>query len=177
MKKSFLVIVALLMFIGTAGAQKIGYINTESILSEIPAYTAAQSQLEALSDKYKAQIETELGKIETLYQNYQASRNSMSASQRQNAENEIISKERVVQEKQRIYFGEDGIMAKKAEELLAPIRTRVDKAIADGLGVMDMTAFTLCKENDVPIVVFNINREGELRRVVEGENVGTVVSK
>lgn len=131
MKKSFLVLVALLMFIGTAGAQKIGYINTESILSEIPAYTAAQSQLEALSDKYKAQIETELGKIETLYQNYQASRNSMSASQRQNAENEIISKERVVQEKQRIYFGEDGIMAKKAEELLAPIRTRVDKAIAD----------------------------------------------
>ena len=131
MKKSFLVIVALLVFIGTAGAQKIGYINTESILSEIPAYTAAQSQLEALSDKYKAQIETELGKIETLYQNYQASRNSMSASQRQNAENEIISKERVVQEKQRIYFGEDGIMAKKAEELLAPIRARVDKAIAD----------------------------------------------
>ena len=131
MKKSFLVIVALLMFIGTAGAQKIGYINSESILSEIPAYTAAQSQLEALSDKYKAQIETELGKIETLYQNYQASRNSMSASQRQNAENEIISKERVVQEKQRIYFGEDGIMAKKAEELLAPIRARVDKAIAD----------------------------------------------
>ena len=52
-----------------------------------------------------------------------------------------------------------------------------DKAIADGLGVMDMTAFTLCKENDVPIVVFNINKEGELRRVVEGENVGTVVSK
>ena len=124
MKKSFLVIVALLMFIGTAGAQKIGYINTESILSEIPAYTAAQSQLEALSDKYKAQIETELGKIETLYQNYQASRNSMSASQRQNAENEIISKERVVQEKQRIYFGEDGIMAKKAEELLSSTRTR-----------------------------------------------------
>ena len=52
-----------------------------------------------------------------------------------------------------------------------------DKAIADGLGVMDMTAFTLCKENNVPIVVFNINKDGELRRVVEGENVGTVVSK
>ena len=52
-----------------------------------------------------------------------------------------------------------------------------DKAIADGLGVMDMTAFTLCKENDVPIVVFNINKAGELRRVVEGEKVGTVVSK
>ena len=51
-----------------------------------------------------------------------------------------------------------------------------DKAIADGLGVMDMTAFTLCKENDVPIVVFNINKDGEFLRVVEGEKVGTVVS-
>ena len=55
----------------------------------------------------------------------------MSASQRQNAENEIISKERVAQEKQKIYFGEDGIMAKKAEELLDPIRKDVEKAISD----------------------------------------------
>ena len=50
-----------------------------------------------------------------------------------------------------------------------------DKAIADGLGVMDMTAFTLCKENDVPIVVFNINREGELERAAAGEKAGTLV--
>ena len=112
-------------------AQKIGSINTETILSEIPAYVAAQSQLDALSDKYKAAIEAEMGKIETLYQNYQATRNSMSASQRQNAENEIISKGRVVQEKQKIYFGEEGIMAKKAEELLSPIRQEVSKAIED----------------------------------------------
>jgi Skp family chaperone for outer membrane proteins len=87
-------------------------------------------QLNALSDKYKAAVETELGKVENLYQNYQANRHSMSASQRQNAENEIISKERVAQEKQKIYFGEDGIMAKKAEELLDPIRKDVEKAIA-----------------------------------------------
>ena len=70
-----------------------------------------------------------MGRIETLYQNYQANRASMSASQRQSAENEIIAKERVVQEKQKIYFGEDGIMAKKAEELLAPIRDRVNRVI------------------------------------------------
>ena len=55
----------------------------------------------------------------------------MSSIQRQNAENEIISKERVVQEKQKIYFGEDGIMAKKAEELLSPIQKEVNKAIED----------------------------------------------
>ena len=131
MKRILLVIAALVTGIAPLSAQKIGYVNTENILSAIPAYESAQTQLNTLSDKYKATIETELGKIETLYRNYQSNRSSMSASQRQNAENEIISKERVVQEKQRIYFGEDGIMAKKAEELLAPIRARVDKAIAD----------------------------------------------
>ena len=131
MKKIVIALVALLAGIGPVSAQKIGYINTETLLNAIPEYVSVQSQLDALSDKYKAAIETELGKIETLYQNYQASRNTMSASQRQNAENEIISKERVVQEKQKIYFGEDGIMAKKAEELISPIRKQVDKAIEE----------------------------------------------
>ena len=126
MKRILVALVALMACLGTVRAQKIAYVNTE-----IPAYVAAQNQLDALSDKYKAAIETELGKIETLYQSYQSSKGSMTAAQRQNAENEIISKERVVQEKQKIYFGEDGIMAKKAEELLAPIQKQVDKAIAD----------------------------------------------
>ena len=140
MKKILIAFVAFLACSGLLRAQKIGYINTETLLNEIPAYVAAQAQLDALSDKYKAAIETELGKVETLYQNYQSTRNSMTAAQRQSAENEIISKERVVQEKQKIYFGEDGIMAKKAEELLAPIRQEVDKAIEDvaKLGGYDM---------------------------------------
>ena len=131
MKKIVIALVAILACSGLLRAQKIGYINTETILSEIPAYVAAQNQLDALSDKYKAAIETEMGKIETLYQNYQATRNNMTSAQRQNAENEIISKERVVQEKQKIYFGEEGIMAKKAEELLSPIQKEVNKAIED----------------------------------------------
>lgn len=45
-----------------------------------------------------------------------------------------------------------------------------------GLNVMDLTAFTLCNENKLPIVVFNMNSPGNLRRIVEGENVGTLVN-
>ncbi|MEJ8757949.1 UMP kinase [Pontibacter sp. H259] len=45
-----------------------------------------------------------------------------------------------------------------------------------GLNVMDMTAFTLCKENDLPIIVFDMNKEGNLKRVVSGESVGTLVT-
>lgn len=44
------------------------------------------------------------------------------------------------------------------------------------LNVMDMTAFTLCKENDLPIIVFDMNQPGNLRRVLDGESVGTLVS-
>jgi uridylate kinase len=40
---------------------------------------------------------------------------------------------------------------------------------------MDMTSFTLCKENNMPVIVFNMNREGELSRVLRGEDVGTVI--
>lgn len=45
-----------------------------------------------------------------------------------------------------------------------------------GLNVMDMTAFTLCKENDLPIIVFDMNKEGNLKRVVSGDKVGTLVT-
>lgn len=44
-----------------------------------------------------------------------------------------------------------------------------------GLNVMDLTAFTLCNENKLPIIVFDMNKPGNLRKVVEGEQVGTLV--
>ena len=50
-----------------------------------------------------------------------------------------------------------------------------DDVYANGLNVMDMTAFTLCKENNLPIIVFNMNKEGNLKRLIEGEQVGTIV--
>ena len=44
-----------------------------------------------------------------------------------------------------------------------------------GLNVMDMTSFTLCKENKLPIIVFDINQPGNLAKVVSGDKVGTLV--
>jgi uridylate kinase len=45
-----------------------------------------------------------------------------------------------------------------------------------GLNVMDMTAFTLCKENNLPIVVFDMNKPGNLYNLLKGDQVGTLVS-
>jgi uridylate kinase len=50
------------------------------------------------------------------------------------------------------------------------------EVIAKKLKVMDMTAFTLCQENKLPIIVFDMNTAGNLKRIVMGENLGTVVS-
>ena len=44
-----------------------------------------------------------------------------------------------------------------------------------GLNVMDMTAFTLCNDNKLPIIVFNMDEPGNLKRLIAGENVGTLV--
>jgi uridylate kinase len=51
-----------------------------------------------------------------------------------------------------------------------------DEVYAKGLNVMDLTAFTLCKENHLPIIVFNMDQEGNLMKLLAGGKVGTIVS-
>ncbi len=54
-------------------------------------------------------------------------------------------------------------------------RISYDEVVARGLRVMDLTATALCKENGMPIVVFDMDTPGNLARVLDGENIGTVV--
>jgi len=73
----------------------------------------------------------------------------------------------------------DGIYTADPEK--DPTATKFDtltfqEVIAKDLNVMDMTAFTLCRENNVPIIVFDMNKEGNLMKVVSGEKVGTLVA-
>lgn len=73
----------------------------------------------------------------------------------------------------------DGIYTADPEK--DPTATRYDRVsfsevYAKGLNVMDMTAFTLCNENKLSIIVFDMNKAGNLERVCEGEPVGTLVT-
>lgn len=52
----------------------------------------------------------------------------------------------------------------------------MDEAIRNGLGVMDATAFTLCKENKLPIAVFNVHKKGNLKKLIDGEACGTRIT-
>lgn len=49
------------------------------------------------------------------------------------------------------------------------------EAYSRGLNIMDLTAFTLCRENNLPIIVFDINQKGNLKKIISGEKVGTIV--
>lgn len=98
------------------------------------------------------------------------------------------------------YFTTDSAAALRANEINADVilkGTRVDgiytadpekdpnatkydnisfeEVISKGLSVMDMTAFTMCKENNLPIIVFDINKPENLKSIVQGEEVGTLV--
>ncbi len=73
----------------------------------------------------------------------------------------------------------DGIYSADPEK--DPTATRYETlsfadVISQNLKVMDMTAFTLCQENELPIIVFDMNRTGNLLNVVTGKHVGTLVS-
>jgi len=59
--------------------------------------------------------------------------------------------------------------AEKYEELT------FKEALQKELRILDLTAFTMCKENDLPIIVFNMNEKGNLKRLISGEKVGTFV--
>ena len=72
----------------------------------------------------------------------------------------------------------DGIYT--ADPMLHPTATRFDeisylKVLEHGLKVMDATAISLCMDNKLPIIVFNLRTAGNLRRVIMGESVGTTV--
>lgn len=72
----------------------------------------------------------------------------------------------------------DGIYSSDPEKDKDAVRYETvtfDEVYEKGLKVMDLTAFTLCNENKVPIIVFDMNKSGNLLRVLEGESVGTLV--
>ena len=72
----------------------------------------------------------------------------------------------------------DGVYTADPEK--DPAATRYDEisfeeVIRKDLKVMDQTAFTMCRENQLPIIVFNMNKIGNLKRIIQGERLGTLV--
>lgn len=74
----------------------------------------------------------------------------------------------------------DGVYSDDPEK--NPLANRYDhltfrEAYDHGLKIMDLTAFTLCEENNIPILVFNMNENGNLLKILNGESIGTIISR
>jgi uridylate kinase len=73
----------------------------------------------------------------------------------------------------------DGVYDKDPEKFTDAVRYKeltFQQAYEKNLNIMDMTAFTLCMENKLPIIVFDMNKKGNLLKVIEGEAAGTLIS-
>jgi uridylate kinase len=72
----------------------------------------------------------------------------------------------------------DGVYDKDPEKYMDAVKYNdisFEQAYEKELHIMDLTAFTLCRENNMPIIVFDMNRKGNLKKVIMGENIGTLI--
>lgn len=124
-----LAIVLLMSSTFSLSAQKIGYVDTEYILENIPEYKEAQAELDKLSIEWQKQLERRYAEIDKLYKNYQAEQILLTDEMKTKREDEIIKKEKEAKEYQKQKFGVDGELFKKRQELVKPIQDKIYNAI------------------------------------------------
>ena len=118
-----------MMIFFQAGAQKVAFIKTDSILAACPDYIAAQKTISEKADTYRAELESALKLIDEMYNSYQSRKQYLSSSSRSTIEQQIISLENELKSKQEKYFGEGGEMEQASAALLTPIKDRINAVI------------------------------------------------
>lgn len=130
MKKIILLTTGLLFTI-TIMAQKFAYVDTDYIMSNIPSYKSAQDQLDKLSDNWQKEVEALYAEVDKLYKSYQSEKVLLTEEMKKKREDEILNKEKEVKETQKKFFGPDGLLFKKREELVKPIQDEIYKAVKE----------------------------------------------
>jgi len=131
MKKIIIMTVIVLTASIGAMAQKFAFVDSEYIRNNIPAFTAAQQQLDKLSETWEKEVADGYAAVEQLYKDYQAEVVLLSQDQKKKREEAIIDREKEVKELQNTYFGMEGELYKKREELVNPIQDQILNAIKE----------------------------------------------
>jgi len=128
--KKILAILSLALFVAvSANAQRIAYVDVNTILESISEYQGAQQELDKLASTWRQEIAQEYDKIKGLYNRYQAEQVLLSDEARKQREEEIMEKEKLVRDMQKDKFGPEGELFKRRQELVRPIQDRVFAAI------------------------------------------------
>ncbi len=131
MKKIMISALVLTLFAGSALAQKFAFVDSDYILQNIPSYDAAQIELDKVSETWEAEIATEYDEIDKMYKTYKSERVLLTEEMRKKREESIMTRERTVKDLQAKYFGPDGDLSKKRQELVKPIQDAIYKAVKE----------------------------------------------
>ena len=129
MKRVILTVMLAVAALGIASAQKYCVIDSEKVFKSLDEYNQAITSLDELGKAYQAEVDKMYKNVETIYNNYMAQRESLSASTRTSLEQQILQKEQEAQKYQQEVFGENGALMKKRIELIKPIQDKVFAAI------------------------------------------------
>lgn len=114
-----------------AVAQKYAFVDSEYIRKNIPAFTTAQEQLDKLSKQWEKEVADGYAVVEQMYKSYQNEAPLLSQDMKTKREEDIINKEKEMKDLQNKYFGVEGELFKKRQELVKPIQDEILKAIKD----------------------------------------------
>ena len=121
---SFLFIIAI-----TTYAQRYAYVDTQYILNNIPAYKAAQDKLDQLSFEWQQELESKREEIEQLNKEFQSEKVLLTEEMKKKRQNQLENRRQELQELKRKYFGPEGQLYQKRQELVRPIQEEVYSAI------------------------------------------------
>lgn len=147
-----------LMFLGISTqisfAQKFAYVDTEYILSELPDYKSAQTQINELAEKWQKEIDKLYAQIDKMYKDYNVEKVLLNSEQQKQREAEIVAKEKEAKKLQQDKFGFEGELFKKRQELIKPIQDRVYNAIQK-VAKEDNLDFIFDKSGDMVMLFSN----------------------
>jgi outer membrane protein len=127
-------IISLCLFAGIimgVNAQKFAMVDMEYVMKNIPAFETANDQLNQISKKWQSEVDAQMQEVQKMYKNYQTELVFLSEDMKVKREEEIVAKEKAVQELKRSYFGPEGELFKKRQSLMKPIQDEVYTAIQE----------------------------------------------
>jgi len=127
--KKILLLLAISFLTLSIQAQKFAYVDTDYILNKIPDFKQAQDKLDGLSADWQKEIENKYANVEQMYRAYQQEQVLLTDDMKEKREDAIIKKETDAKNLQKKYFGPEGDLYLKRQELIKPIQDKIYDAI------------------------------------------------
>ena len=127
--KKILLLLAISFLTLSIQAQKFAYVDTDYILNKIPDFKQAQDKLDGLSADWQKEIENKYADVEQMYRAYQQEQVLLTDDMKEKREDAIIKKETDAKNLQKKYFGTEGNLYLKRQELIKPIQDKIYDAI------------------------------------------------